>query len=332
MALAFAQYVNCTDQSDDSCGKCASCSKYEKLVHPDLMTIYPSYSVPSKEKETLKVTLNKSFREFMIANPYRSHSDWVRFVNAEKKQCIISVDEGRSIAKNVSMKAFEAKYKVVLIWEPELMNQACANSILKILEEPPARTLYLLVSNDFEKNITTILSRSQMVNIPLFGEEDIQQFLEDKHFVAAKQANKIAKYADGSMGKAIKMIKDEVDTGTEVFVDWMRTAYKAELATLVGMADQFSKYSRAEQVALLNHGLDISREIMLNKFEVEELKRVSDEDAKFLVGFSKLFDGDKIQEYSDLLNEAIYHIERNLNVKILFLDLSLKLAKVLRRK
>lgn len=332
IALAFAQYVNCTDPSQDSCGQCTSCSKYEKMIHPDLMSIYPSYSVPSKEKEALKVTLNKSFREFVIANPYRGHSDWVRFVNAEKKQCIISVEEGRSIAKNVSMKAFEAKYKVVIVWEPELMNQACANSILKILEEPPAKTLFLLVSNDFEKNLTTILSRAQMVNVPLFKEQDIEGFLEDKHFVSSKRAQQIAKYADGSMGKAIKMISDEVDTGTEVFVEWMRTSYKAELATLVGMADQFSKYSRAEQMALLNHGLDLSREVMLHNFEVEELKRVNEQDAKFLVGFAKLFDGQKIQEYSDLLNEAIYHIERNLNVKILFLDLSLKIAKVLRRK
>lgn len=332
LALAFAQYVNCENPSRDSCGTCASCVKYEKMIHPDLMTIFPSFSASGKEKDRIKSTLQQAFREAVIKNPYLSYSDWVKSIDAEKKQCIISVEEGRSIAKNVSMKAFEAKYKVVLIWLPELMNQACANSILKILEEPPEKTLYLLVTSDFEKNITTILSRTQMVHVPLFDEKSIKAYLEDVHFVASKKAKEIAKYSDGSLRKAIKMINNEVDDSSALFISWMRLCYKANLPELVELADQYAKTPRAQQVGLLTYGLDINREIMLNTFSVEDLKRVSEEDAQFLDGFSKVFTEDKIVSFSEYLNEAIYHVERNLNAKILFTDLSLNLARLLRSK
>lgn len=333
LALAFAQYINCEDKEDnDSCGSCVSCSKLEKLIHPDLMMVYPTFSAAAKDKEKAKASQKVAFREKVIATPYMTFPDWVNSIEAEKKQCIISVDEGRNIAKYVSMKAFEAKYKVVLIWLPELMNQSCANSILKILEEPPARTIYLLVTNDFEKNITTILSRTQMVNVPNFSDDDVKSFLEDKHFVPKNRAKQIAKNADGNLRRALKMINQEADNSAVWFVDWMRATYKADIPTLVDMGEDFSKFPRAEQMALLKHGLDIGREIMLQQIDLEELKRVSEEDAKFLEGFSKVFDNEKLETFVTLLNEAQYHIERNLNVKILFLDLSLNLAKSLRKK
>ena len=333
MALAFAQYLNCQDpQNKDSCGKCASCSKYEKLIHPDLMLVFPTFSAAAKEKEKVRISQIASFREQVISFPYLTYSDWTKSIDAEKKQCIISVDEGRNIAKNVSMKAFEAKYKIVLIWLPELMNQSCANSILKILEEPPEKTIYLLVTNDFEKNMVTILSRTQIINVPNFADEAIASFLEDKHFIAKKRAAQIAKYADGSLRQARKLMNQEVDNSTGWFVDWMRSTYKADIPSIVNMGEDFAKFSRAEQLSILRHGLDIGREIMLNNIDLEELKRVSEDDAKFLEGFSKVFDNEKLETFVTLLNEAQYHIERNLNVKILFLDLSLNLAKALRKK
>ena len=333
MALAFAQFVNCENPSEkDSCGVCASCVKYEKLIHPDLMLIFPTYSASGKDKEKIKAAQLNTFREFTTKNPYQVYSDWTKALDAEKKQCIISVDEGRNIAKNVSLKAFEAKYKVVLVWLPEFMNQACANSILKILEEPPEKTLYLLVTNDFEKNITTILSRSQIVNVPLFSDQDISSFLENKHFVASKRAKQISKYADGSLRNAILMI-NEVDEGiSSYFIAWMRSCYSADIEQLVPMADDFTKKSRAEQLSTFKYGLDTARELLLSNAETEELKRLIDAEADFLKGFSKVFNTEKIMAFSELFNEAYYHIERNLNSKILFLDLSLSLAKVLRKK
>lgn len=333
LAMAFAQYINCIDkQENDSCGRCTSCSKFEKLIHPDFMLVFPTYSAAAKEKDKARNTQVAAFREQLIKFPYFSFSDWTKSIDAEKKQCIISVDEGRNIAKYVSMKAFEAKYKVVLIWLPELMNQSCANSILKILEEPPAKTIYLLVTNDFEKNITTILSRTQMVNVSNFAEEDIESYLEDKHFIPENRASQIAKFSDGNLNQALKLMNEEVDNSAAWFVDWMRSTYKADIPTLVDLGEDFSKFSRAEQLSLLCHGLDIGREIMLNQIELDQLKRVSEEDAKFLDGFSKVFDNEKLETFVTLLNEAQYHIERNLNVKILFLDLSLNLAKALRKK
>ena len=332
LAIAFAQFVNCENQTSDSCGSCASCIKYEKMIHPDLMTIYPTFSSSGKEKEKVKAHQHGLFREAIIKNPYMSYEGWVKSIDAEKKQCIISVDEGRKIAKNVSMKAFEAKYKVVLVWLPEKMNQSCANSILKILEEPPEKTLYLLVTNDFEKNITTILSRTQMVNVPLFDEASIKKYLEDVHFIATKRAKQIAKYCDGSMLKAVRMINEQENDQSALFINWMRLCYKADLPELVSLSDSFSKSSRAEQISLFTYGLDITREILLNTFSIEDLKRASGEDAKFLEGFSKVFNEDKIEGFNELLNDATYHIERNLNAKILFLDLSLNLARLLRKK
>lgn len=333
MALAFAQFVNCESPlENDSCGICPSCSKIEKLIHPDLLLVFPTFSAAGKDGEVAKANQIKAFREWVITKPYFNFEDWSKSIDADKKQCIISVEEGRNIARNISMKAFEAKYKIVLIWLPELMNQNCANSILKILEEPPTRTLYLLVTNDFEKNIITILSRTQMVNVPLFKEDDISKYLGDKHFIPSKQAAKIAKFSDGSLREALKLTKQEVDTNASWFVDWMRTAYKADVPSLITLGETFSKFSRAEQLATLKHGLVISREIMLQQLSLDKLQRVSEEDAKFLEGFAKLFDNEKLENYVQLFNESMFHIERNLNVKIVFLDMSLNLAKILRKK
>jgi DNA polymerase III subunit delta' len=333
LALAFAQFVNCESPlENDSCGQCASCSKTEKLIHPDLMTVFPSYSAAGKEGEAVKAIQTKAFREKIIQNSYLNFEDWSKSIDADKKQCIISVEEGRNIARYISMKAFEAKYKIVLIWLPELMNQSCANSILKILEEPPQKTLYLLVTNDFEKNIITILSRTQMVHVPLFKEKDIEKYLGDKHFIPSKQALQISKFSDGSLREALRLTKQEVDTNATWFVDWMRISYKAEVPSMMIRSEEFAKFSRAEQISTLKHGLEIAREIMLNNNSLDQLKRVSEEDAKFLEGFSKVFDSEKLEKYVHLFTQAMFHIERNLNVKIVFLDLSLSLAKILRKK
>ncbi len=332
MAFAFAQYVNCENPlENDSCGKCASCTKIERLIHPDLLTIFPMFSSTGKDSEAIKTTQIKAFRDWILKDPYFNFEDWSKSIDADKKQCIINVEEGRNIAKYLSLKAFEAKYKIVLIWLPELMNQSCANSILKILEEPPTKTLYLLVTNDFEKNMVTILSRTQMVYVPLFKESEIERFLGDKHFIPQKQASKIAKQSDGSLREALKLLKQEVDTNAAWFVEWMRTAYKADVPRLISMADDFSKSPRAEQTATFKHGLDIAREIMLQNAEIAQLKRISEEDSKFLEGFAKIFNNDKLEEFVYQLTEAMFHIERNLNVKIVFLDLSLHLAKLLRK-
>lgn len=333
IALAFAQYVNCEKPLEtDSCGNCPSCVKIEKLIHPDLMLVFPTYSSAGKEGEAIKMAQTKSFREQIIKNPYINFEQWSKSIDADKKQCIISVDEGRNIARYVSMKAFEAKFKVVVIWLPELMNQSCSNSILKILEEPPANTLYFLVSNDYEKNIVTILSRSQMVYVPMFKEEDLVRYLEDKNFLSSKQATKIAKFSDGSLREAQRLAAQEIDTHATWFVDWMRFAYKADVPNLVAYGDEFSKFSRAEQISVLKHGLEIAREILLHNKQLETLKRVSEEDAKFLEGFSKVFDDEKLEAYVEQMTTAIFHIERNLNVKIVFVDTSLNLAKILRKK
>lgn len=330
LALAYATYINCEDkQAEDSCGQCASCVKMAKHIHPDVQYVYPNYKKSGKEADAHKALLQKSWREFLIDSPYRTEHDWSQTIAAENKQCIISVDDGRGIKQFLSLKAFEAEYKIVIIWMPEKMNGSAANAILKNLEEPPAKTLFLLVTNDVEQNITTIISRCQTVIIPSFSDDELGMYLSNKMLLPDNEVEQLVLLADGNLHEAIRLHEKGTEEGLEEeFKEWMRLCYGVQFEKLVHKADAFSKISKDSQKMLFQVGLNMMRNILLTHGDVSDLVRAKEEDKVFVQKFSSVVTVQKVEDIVPLLNEAYFLLERNVNPKMLYLDLSFSITKI----
>ena len=334
MALAYATYINCQNKTDsDSCGTCSNCTKMDKLIHPDLQFVFP---VSSTKKITGKNVVSSSFlkewRIFLTASPYPSIEQWSSCYGAENKQSNISKEESRNIIKNLSLKAFEAEYKVMIIWLPEYMNAFSANGILKILEEPPEKTLFLLVTNDYEKLLTTILSRCQLFNIPAFQSEEVANYLVKNQHLPEDQARKIAKLSEGNIHKAIKLIDSAEDDSNKFFRDWMRQCWALNLSELVNMMDSYSGQNKTSQKMLLQYGLDMMREALMTQVLPDAGQKLNEEEFDFASKFGAALSAQKLEDISNRLGKAQYHLERNANPKIIFMDLSLSIGKVMNQK
>ncbi|MCS6833995.1 MAG: DNA polymerase III subunit delta, partial [Flammeovirgaceae bacterium] len=278
LALAYATYLNCTQrQNNDACGECSSCRKYEKLLHPDLHFIFPTNTtkkITKREDALSNGELLKEWRKFVLQNPYRNIVEWSLFIGTENKQCIIPKEESRNIIKALSLKAFEATYKVMLIWLPELMHEATANAILKILEEPSPRTVFLLVTNDAEKILVTILSRTQKVMVRSFEDGEIVAFLRAEGYDEAK-AKEAAYLAQGNLQEALRLIQQTQDDQQSFFRDWMRECYKQDYFALFKRSEEFKSWSKEAQKGLMQYGLGILREAIVFKYE-PRLNRLTD--------------------------------------------------------
>jgi len=331
LALAYATYLNCENQpSHDACGTCAACSKMQKLVHPDVNFVMPVTSV--KSKESLSQNFLTEWREFVRDNPYQSLNDWMQFIGAENKQGNISKDESRQLIRFSSLKAFEAEFKIILIWLPELLHPTAANALLKLLEEPPAQTIFLLVAQDSQRIIATILSRTQKVNIRSFSDEEVIRYLQEGHQVAETAAHQIANLADGNLMAAIKLSSELTNDYFSFFVQWMRHCYSNKFGEVVEMSDDFQKLGRENQKAFLHYSLNNLRRVMLYGVDEKLVPFIPPAELDFVSKFSKLIHPGNVSRLSEELNQAHYHIERNANSKIVFVDSSIQIAKFLKVK
>ena len=332
MALAFATYLNCENRTDsDACGVCPQCVKNQRFVHPDVNFIFPTAATPklARDKSSSDKFL-KEWREFLTEKPYGNVTDWAAHFGWENKLLSIPTHEKSNILQALSLKAFEGTFKIMIIWLPEVMHQNAANGILKILEEPPANTVFLLVSNDPNSLLTTITSRTQKLNIPLFEDTDIVEVLERDFAKSNEEANRLAYFAEGSMRKAINLSDGFEDDTQELFKEWFRHCYTYDFEALVTLADNFQKRGKEFQLELLGSASRIIREALVHNVPVTELARMPDNEQSFIEKFSGVFDERKVAALYPKLDEAAYHIERNVNPKILFLDLSLTIAQIAR--
>lgn len=327
LAMAFATYLNCEDrQVNEACGQCASCLKMSRLVHPDVHHIFP---VPSAKDEIAALT--PLWRTFLLERPYRNLTEWLDYAGAKgNQQGIIPIKEAHGLMQKISLKAYEGEYKILLIWQPELMNIESANALLKSLEEPPAKTIFLLVCNDANKLLTTILSRTQRVAIPAFKQEDITTYLLEKHHLDPKRAKQIAYLSEGSLSKAVVLSTNEDKDQHEWFANWMRQSYKPDFQQLVLLADVFDAQNKEAQKGLLAYGLSIFRDLFLYQIGASELVRLEGAELDFVQKFSKVIKSERVERIVDELNTAYYHLERNARAKIVFLDLSLTVAKLMK--
>jgi DNA polymerase-3 subunit delta' len=347
LALAYAQYINCRKRTpEDSCGECPSCKKYSKLIHPDLHFIYPINK--TKEVDDKKI-FSKDFiipwREFLIQNNYYvSLPDWYEKIGIEKKQGMINADEADGINRSLAYKAYEAEYKVMIIWMVEKMNATSANKLLKNLEEPSAKTLFILISENQEQIIATILSRAQLIKFPRLKDADIQQALEQNN-INPGDASKIARLADGNYTAALMLAGKtgsgsiSLETERERFItfrEWMRRCFTIspnlkdydKLQEIIPLL--IGDGSREKQKEMLAYSLDIFRICLQYNVGNHHLVKLDGEELDFVKNFSKFIHPRNINYFDEEFNRAIFHIERNANAQIVLTDLSHLIARILK--
>lgn len=333
LALAFATYLNCQDRlTEDACGQCPSCLKMYKLIHPDVKFVFPTS--PTKQitgKEVVNNSLLKAWRSFVQEQPYGHVGDWSYHVGSEHRQLHIPREEARQITQHVSLKALEGGYKIVLIWLPEYLHHTAANALLKILEEPLPHTIFLLVSTTPERLFSTIRSRTQQVYIPTFTDEAIAHLLTQQYSLSQEQLTQVVTLANGNLNKALKLTGDMQGDDFGQFKSWMRLCYAQDLTQLIVQAERFQQLQKEGQKNLLVYTLHMLREALLMRFTQCKLSRITPEEQAFAKKLGKSLAYGQIKVFSTWLNQAFYYVERNANPKILFLDLSLKMAQAFQK-
>ncbi|MBD1429155.1 MULTISPECIES: ATP-binding protein [Sphingobacterium] len=325
IAVAYAQYINCENkQEHDSCGECGSCHKYQRLIHPDLHFSYPFY--PSKDTVVAVDVLNE-WRTAFNKNPYLGLNYWRDQLDAGNKQANIPIKEVHDIIKKLSLKAFEAEYKVLIMWLPEYLDKE-GNALLKLIEEPPAKTLFLLVAENQERILNTIISRTQLVKINKIDHEEMKNYLVEKHEIENTVANEIAFIADGNVQEALNLLSyQEHNSNFTTFVEWMRYIVTDRGADILKLSDDnLAKLGRENQKSFLLYAINMIRQIILVQQGLRGLVFLKEEELKFVEKFSELYLFEQLTEAINLLEKTHYGIERNGNPKILFLDLSLQLV------
>ncbi len=331
LALAYATYINCENKlPNDSCGTCGSCVKMNKLVHPDFNFVMPVTTTKSVSKEALSSKFMNEWREFILTSPYQGLNDWMQHIGAENKQGNISKEESRQLVKLVSLKAFEGDYKIVLIWLPELMHHTAANALLKLLEEPPAKTLFILVAQASEKLLATITSRTQIMQVRNFTEQEVIQHLQDKFNTDPDVAYQIAQLAEGNLNAAGKLTTEISSDYFSFFTDWMRNCYGYKFGDMIEMSDKFQTLGRENQKNFLLYALNLFRKVMLYGVDAGLVTYLPPAELDFVQKFSKVITGANAGQLAEELNQAHYHIERNANPKMVFIDSSIQIAGYLR--
>lgn len=329
LAIAYAQYISCKDKKeDDACGICPSCIKYNKLIHPDLHFVYPV--ALSKDVRTSTDVIAK-FREAFLDNPYISLFKWFEQLDAENKQAVIGVEESGEILRKLSLTTYEAEYKIMIIWQAEKMNQAAANKLLKILEEPPDKTLFLLVCESEDQLLRTIVSRTQLIKIPKIADQDMLKALVEKNGLTPEDAEKTAHLADGSYAEALLLINENENAAQNLlsFQKLMRASLKFDAKAVISWIDEVSAAGRERQKNFINYSLHIIRESMIINYGDPALTKLGKDEQDFVRKFAPFIHSNNIERFTEELNKAYYHMERNANPKILFMDLAFKFNELL---
>ncbi len=332
IAIAFAQYISCQNkQANDSCGTCSSCNKYQKLIHPDLHFVFP---VLKTKGVTNPISDNyiKNWREQILKNPYFDINDWYACLGVENAQGSIYANESNEIIKKINLKTYESEYKIMIIWLPEKMNIACANKLLKLIEEPPNKTFFFLVSQEPDRIIQTIRSRTQIMTIPRIEKDAIRKALESEYNLSEIELNNLIRLSEGSYRKARILIKtsDENAFNFNSFVDIMRICYARNVFKLMAWSEEISAIGRERQKSFLQYCLKMIRENFILNLKQDEIIFLNGDEMDFSKRFSPFINEGNVWPIADELTRAYHDIERNGNAKIIFLDLSLKWIKLLR--
>lgn len=340
IALAYAQAILASNHPLGSKAYESCSSKVANLAHPDLHFVFPVNTTSKVKKHPFSDLFMEDWRAFVSKNPYGSLYQWLAFLGIEKKQGSINVDEANQMLKKLSLKAYQGGHKIMIIWMADRMNSACANKILKLVEEPPKKTILLLLTEHEEKIIETIQSRCQKLHFPLLSQEDVSNHLISQRDVEPKKAKKISHLSGGDYQQALNLINNLGDDAVfeHWFVDWVRTAFKAKgnknsINALISWSEEIAKQGRETQKKFLGYCQETFRQALLKNYRADSLLFFDAPNTKFSIEkFAPFVHQNNIFEISEALEIASYHIERNGNAKIIFTDLSIKLTRLLHAK
>lgn len=340
MALAYAQYVICGNTGGENQGTNQGCNlKFDSLSHPDMHFAFPVSNSDKVKSHAVSNHYMQEWRQFLKEQPYGNLFDWYRAIGIEKKQGQIGVDEALDVVKKLSLKSYEGGYKLMLIWMADKMNNAAANKLLKLIEEPPNNTIFLLIAEDEEQLLQTIRSRCQVVHFPPLAEEAIADGLVAEG-ATRPEAMRIAQEANGNFNKAIDLMnRDSEDLVFEKwFVQWVRSAFKAKgnktaIHDLILWSEEVAGTGRETQKKFLHFCIAVIRQALLINYNTKELAYMQIHvDGFQLEKFAPFVHENNVLAITKELEDAIYHVERNGNAKIIFTDLSIRLTRLLHKK
>ncbi|MBP7497405.1 MAG: DNA polymerase III subunit delta [Bacteroidales bacterium] len=338
LALAFCQYINCEDKKEgDSCGVCHSCIKYSKLIHPDHYFIFPTANKNSVPKPESVLFIDKFTNFLKETDCYLTLNGWFDKLGIENKQGIINVRDAKMIINALSLKSCESDYKTIIIWMAETLNKSAASKLLKILEEPAEKTVFILISEDIETIIPTVKSRTLYIKVPKIDIYSLKEALISRKGANEQLANKISKSVNGNYIEAIKLLSesDELNINYKRLQSWFRLCFSVEkqFSNLLTLLNEIASLGREKQKQYLIFVLKFLNDLLIYKYRDNNyLTRFEKEEATFLTNFSPYMNQENIIIFAAEINNAHNYIERNANAKILFMDLSLKLNKLLREK
>lgn len=341
MAIAYAQYILCNNKNGENTGANESCNlKFQKISHPDLHFVYPTVSTEDVKTKPKSIDFITDWRIFVSQNPYGSLFDWYSVLGVQNKQGLIRVEDASEILKTLSLKSYEGGYKFLIIWMADKMNNEASNKLLKLLEEPPEKTVFILISENEEDIIQTIRSRCQVLHFNGLSEHIIAESLILRENIDSKLAIKIAHQAQGNFNKALHLLKDDSDEFPfeQWFVVWVRAAFQAKknaavIADLIHWSEQIASLGRETQKKFLQFCIAIFRQALMYNYETPGLVYMEPTVENFTIAkFAPFVNGNNIHEIFQELSDAIYHIERNGNAKIILTDLSIKLTRLIHKK
>ncbi|MFK7806714.1 MAG: ATP-binding protein [Saprospiraceae bacterium] len=328
LAIAFAQYVLCENKTaTDFCGSCSACVKASKFVHPDIHFSFPFVGAKLNSNHYLE-----EWRKALQDNVYMDVNQWLQIIGAENKQGNINVEECNNIMKKLSLKTFEAKHKIMIIWLPEYLGKE-GNRLLKLIEEPPENTLFILVAETQERILQTILSRCQLLKINRLSDEELTIVLRQKYPSADEdRLASIAHLANGNLNEAMKLFQQVENDQAMLFLDWFRKCYRGNGVELVKWVDAFSKTGRENQKQFIQYALHFLREFLQLAISPDIPVRLRNKELTTAKNLTKVINIEQVMEISALMDDLYYHIERNANPKIQFLNASIKIHTIIKRK
>ena len=336
LALAYAQYILCPNRTEtDSCGVCPTCQKMQKLVHPDLHFVVPTATTKKVKSEPQSDLFMEEWREYVIQNQgYVDTSGWYTFLDVENKQGYMSVRDAASLLRKLSVKSYEGEYKIAIIWMAEKMRPDTANKLLKLLEEPPEKTVFLLIAEDAEDLLATIKSRTALVKIPAINLNDIQAALVERLYCHEDQARDAAMISEGNWLTACHSIQESEDRKLffTTFQQWMRLCFRAAYSELIDFSGNIKTLGREKQKELLDYGLRIIRNSLLFNNNLAEIVMLPEDEKVFNSKFAPFVNPANLAQIAELFEEAIRQIERNGNAQIIFTDVGFKMVGLLKKK
>ncbi len=336
LALAYAQYILCPNRTDtDSCGTCPTCQKMQKLVHPDLHFVVPTATTKKVKKDPESDLFMEEWREYVVQNQgYADTSSWYSFLDVENKQGYMSVRDAASLLRKLNMKAYEGDYKIAIIWMAEKMRSETANKLLKLLEEPPEKTVFLLIAEDAEELLATIKSRTALVKIPAIHIKEVEEALVTRLGCTPQQAHNAAMISEGDWLTACHYVNESeaLKFFFTTFQQWMRLCFKGAYPEIIDFSANIKTLGREKQKELLDYGLRIVRNTLLFNNNLADIVMLPDDEKKFNANFAPFVNPANLAQIAGLFEEAIRQIERNGNAQIIFTDVSFKMVGLLKKK